>query len=258
MPRRFLATAAAPISAVLHRKSGDETDMSKKKYYAVAVGRVPGIYTDWPAAEAQVKGCQGAKFKGFASREEAQAWLENPLYARKSADEPGRDADCTDDGPVDPDTVLVYTDGGCLNNPGPGGYSAIIQAGGEEKVLSGGFELTTNNRMELMACIVALRELEGSGRTVLLHSDSSYVVNGIDKGWAKGWRARSWRKSDGQPALNTDLWAELLRLTESMPVRLKWVRGHAGNARNERCDVLATTAARQRDLAVDHGYVRGM
>lgn len=236
----------------------DKTDMIKKKYYAVAVGRVPGIYTDWPAAEAQVKGCQGAKFKGFATREEAQAWLENPLYARKTADKPGRQAVSPDDGPADPDTVLVYTDGGCLNNPGPGGYGAIILADGEERELSGGFALTTNNRMELMACIVALRELAGSGRTVLLHSDSSYVVNGIDKGWAKGWRARGWRKSDGQPALNADLWAELLRLTESMPVRFRWVRGHAGNARNERCDVLATTSARQGDLAVDHGYVRGM
>ncbi len=94
LPRRFWQLLLHQINAALHKMSGDETDMSKKKYYAVAVGRVPGIYTDWPAAEAQVKGCQGAKFKGFASREEAQAWLENPLYARKTADKPGRDAVC--------------------------------------------------------------------------------------------------------------------------------------------------------------------
>ncbi|MDP3479535.1 MAG: ribonuclease H [Desulfoprunum sp.] len=126
--------------------------------------------------------------------------------------------------------------------------------GEEVKENSGGFRLTTNNRMELMACLVALQELEGTERTVTLYSDSSYVVNGIEKGWARGWRSRGWRKSDGQPALNADLWAELLRLSESLPVTFRWVKGHAGNIRNERCDTLATAAARGIDLRVDSGY----
>jgi ribonuclease HI len=228
--------------------------MSKKKFYAVAVGRVPGVYGDWPAAEAQVKGFPGAKFKGFISAEEAKSWLANPLYANTSRKSPAKRVIQENEDLIATDTVVVYTDGGCINNPGPGGYAAIIIADGEEKEFSGGYALTTNNRMELMACIVALRELEGSDRPVLLHSDSSYVVNGIEKGWARSWRAKGWRKSDGQPALNADLWRELLLLTESLPVVFKWVKGHAGNLRNERCDTLATSAARGTDLAIDRGY----
>ncbi len=229
--------------------------MTKKKFYAVAVGRTPGIYSDWPAAEAQVKGFAGAKFKGFASRVEADEWLEDPVYSRRlpgKQQEPDRQVA---DIPSRENGVAVYTDGGCINNPGPGGYGIVIVDGVEIKERSGGFRLTTNNRMELMACLVALQELEGTVcAVILLHSDSRYVVNGIEKGWAKGWRARGWRKSDGQPALNADLWADLLRLSESLPVTFRWVKGHAGNIRNERCDTLATTFARQKGLPIDTGY----
>lgn len=229
--------------------------MSKKKFYAVAVGRVPGIYCDWPAAEAQVKGFPGAKFKGFISAEEAKSWLENPLYVKTSAARLPEEKPVVEDGDsLTAETVVVYTDGGCINNPGPGGYAAIIIVGGEEREVCGGYALTTNNRMELMACIAALREVEGCERPVLLYSDSSYVVNGIEKGWARGWRARGWRKADGQPALNADLWQELLMLAERLPVVFTWVKGHAGNLRNERCDTLATAAARGVDLALDPGY----
>lgn len=230
--------------------------MGKKKFYTVAVGRVPGIYGDWPAAEIQVKGFPGAKFKGFASEEEAKAWFDNPLYAERTGNKRVKEVALPVDDQVNPGMVVVYTDGGCINNPGAGGYGVIILAGGEEHEISGGYSLTTNNRMELLACIVALRELEGTDRTILLHSDSSYVVNGIEKGWAKGWRARGWRKADGHPALNADLWAELLLLKESMSVNFRWVKGHAGNAYNERCDALATAAARGNSLAVDCGYKR--
>jgi ribonuclease HI len=225
-----------------------------KKYYAVATGRVPGIYSEWGDAERQVKGFAGARFKGFASRAEAEAWLEVPEYRKKEKPAAKKAVEGKHYLSPDSDAVIVFTDGGCINNPGPGGYGVVIEDDAGEREYSGGFSLTTNNRMELMACIVALQKLEGSGRAVVVHSDSSYVVNGMEKGWARGWRSRGWRRSDGHPALNADLWAELLRLAEAMPVRFVWVRGHAGNSRNERCDVLANTAARGRNLQVDRGY----
>ena len=227
-----------------------------RKYYAVAAGRVPGVYSEWPEAERQVKGFAGAKFKGFGSRAEAEAWLEAPVHTKKERN--GAKATATEKKklPVDPGAVVVFTDGGCINNPGPGGYGVVIEDGLSEREYSGGYSLTTNNRMELMACIVALQKLEGSGQAVVVHSDSSYVVNGMEKGWARSWRARGWRRPDGHPALNADLWAELLRLAESMPVRFVWVKGHAGNSRNERCDVLANTAARSRNLPPDRGYLQ--
>lgn len=228
--------------------------MTKKKFYAVAVGRVPGIYTDWPAAEAQVKGFAGAKFKGFATRGEAEEWLHNPVYDRRSKEEKPAAEQRSADIEAGQTGIAVYTDGGCINNPGPGGYGIVIVDGGMVRERSGGFRLTTNNRMELMACVVALQELSGTEDAVILHSDSSYVVNGMEKGWARGWRARGWRKSDGQVALNADLWAELLKLCESLPVTFRWVKGHAGNSRNERCDALATAAARGKNLPVDSGY----
>lgn len=227
-----------------------------KKFYAVAAGREPGIYTQWPEAERQVRGFPGAKFKGFASRAEAEAWLEAPLHSPRSARKPRPVAAAPENDGAAADTVIVFTDGGCINNPGPGGYGVIIVDGAVEQEISGGFSLTTNNRMELMACIVALQQLEGSGRPVIVHSDSSYVVNGIEKGWARSWRNRGWRRSDGHPALNADLWGELLRLTEAMAVRFVWVKGHAGNSRNERCDVLATSTARGGNLPPDKGYGR--
>ncbi len=231
--------------------------MTKKKVYAVAVGRVSGIFADWPAAEAQVKGFAGAKYKGFATRAEAEEWLDNPVYTRRLPENrPGnrnRMADTT----VPENGIAVFTDGGCINNPGPGGYGIVILDGEEREELSGGFRLTTNNRMELMACLVALQEVADRVRPVVLHSDSSYVVNGIEKGWARGWRARGWRKSDGQPAFNADLWAELLRLSESLAVTFRWVKGHAGNIHNERCDILATSYARQQGLPIDTGYEQG-
>ena len=228
--------------------------MLKKKFYAVAVGRSPGIYTEWPMAEAQVKGFAGAKFKGFASRIEAEEWLENPLYSSKSREKRPEAEGKEEEYTPGENLIAVYTDGGCINNPGPGGYGVIIEDGGEARERSGGFRLTTNNRMELTACIVALRELAGSDRRVVLHTDSSYVVNGIEKGWARGWRAKGWRKADGQPALNADLWAELLLLCASLHVTFTWVRGHAGHPKNERCDRLATAAARGENLGIDRGY----
>lgn len=230
--------------------------MAKKKYYAVAVGRSPGIFTDWPTAEKQVKGFAAAKFKSFPTRAEAEAWLKDPVYQKKERVSGSRQE--TTPAPQhrqsSPDTIVVYTDGGCINNPGPGGYGVVIEAQGKRRELSGGFRHTTNNRMEMMAAIVALRELQACGKEIFLYSDSSYLVNGITKGWAKKWRRTGWRKSDGQPVLNVDLWQELLELLDTMEVCFHWVKGHAGNELNERCDRLAVAAARQSTMARDFAY----
>jgi ribonuclease HI len=144
--------------------------------------------------------------------------------------------------------VSIYTDGSARGNPdGPGGYGCILQyvdSQGRlhEKEISQGYMKTTNNRMELMAAIAALRALKVPC-DVTLTSDSRYLVDGIEKGWAVGWRARGWKKADKSPALNPDLWGELLELFERHTVRLVWVRGHVGHPYNERCDALATTFA---------------
>ena len=140
-------------------------------------------------------------------------------------------------------TVRIYTDGACSGNPGPGGWGAILCYNGAEKELSGGEAMTTNNRMELTGVISALRALK-EPCIVELYSDSKYVVDALTKGWAVSWRSRGWVKADKKPALNADLWQELLALTEKHRVDCHWVKGHADNPYNNRCDALAV---RQRD-----------
>lgn len=142
-------------------------------------------------------------------------------------------------------TVTVYTDGACSGNPGPGGWGAILRFGGTEKELSGGEESTTNNRMELTAVIRALEALKFPC-AVELYSDSKYVVDALSKGWAESWRARGWKKADKKPALNPDLWERLLELCSVHEVRCHWVKGHADNEYNNRCDKLATAEAARR------------
>ena len=137
--------------------------------------------------------------------------------------------------------VDVYTDGACGGNPGPGGWGAILRHGGAEKELSGGEADTTNNRMELTAAIRALEALNRPCR-VTLYSDSRYLVDGMSKGWAQSWKSRGWVKSDKKPALNPDLWDRLLELCETHTVSFQWVRGHASNEYNNRCDALAVGA----------------
>ena len=132
-------------------------------------------------------------------------------------------------------TVTIYTDGACSGNPGPGGWAAILCYGGQEKLLSGGEESTTNNRMELTAVISALQALK-EPCAVELYSDSKYVIDALDKGWAENWQSRGWVKPDRKPALNPDLWQTLLALCNTHEVRLHWVKGHADNEYNERCD----------------------
>ena len=135
-------------------------------------------------------------------------------------------------------TVTIYTDGACSGNPGPGGWGAILMLGEYKKELSGGEPATTNNRMELTAVIQALSLLK-EPCVVDLWSDSKYVIDGLEKGWAKGWKKRGWVKSDKKPALNPDLWDRLLALEEIHTLRYHWVKGHAENEYNNRCDELA-------------------
>ena len=138
-------------------------------------------------------------------------------------------------------TVEIYTDGACSGNPGPGGWGAVLRYQGKEKELSGGEAMTTNNRMELTAVIEALEALK-EPCAVELWSDSKYVVDALEKGWAKGWQKKGWIKADKKPALNPDLWARLLELSETHELRCHWVKGHADNEFNNRCDALAVAA----------------
>ena len=135
-------------------------------------------------------------------------------------------------------TVTIYTDGACSGNPGLGGWGAILRYNGVEKELSGGAAQTTNNRMELTGVISALSALKESC-AVELYSDSKYVIDALEKGWARSWCARGWVKSDKKPALNPDLWAQLLELCEKHEMHYHWVKGHADNEYNNRCDALA-------------------
>ena len=236
--------------------------MAIKKYYAVAVGRQPGIYTQWfgkTGAHAQVEGFQGARYKGFATIEEARAFVSehgsiNRAPAKKKKPRTRLSDSPTATHPADgAGRIIIYTDGSSLGNPGPGGYGVVIPSNGNPRELSGGFRKTTNNRMELLACIVGLEQLS-TPSTVALYSDSRYVVDGMTKGWANKWQKNRWRKSNGEPALNIDLWKRLLSLCDTHDVRFIWVKGHAGNAGNERCDQLATQAADQPNLPPDTGY----
>ena len=140
--------------------------------------------------------------------------------------------------------VEIFTDGACSGNPGAGGWGAILRYGKYEKEISGGEGETTNNRMELTAAIMALGLLN-EPCSVTLVTDSQYVCNGIEKGWAKSWQSNGWRKADKKPALNSDLWEKLLELTEVHKVKFQWIKGHAGYPENERCDEMAVRESRK-------------
>ncbi|MBN1359691.1 MAG: ribonuclease HI [Sedimentisphaerales bacterium] len=151
--------------------------------------------------------------------------------------------------------VTIYTDGGCLGNPGPGGYGVILRHGEHEKRLSGGFRRTTNNRMEIMGAIVALEALKIPCR-VSLRSDSKYLVDAMTLGWVDRWKANGWRRNKKDKAINIDLWERLLIACRPHSVTFTWLRGHAGHHYNEICDILAKQAAAQTDLPIDEEYER--
>ena len=149
--------------------------------------------------------------------------------------------------------VTIYTDGACVGNPGPGGYGTVLIFDDNRRELSGGFRLTTNNRMELLAAIEGLEALKEPCR-VTLYSDSRYVVDGMSKGWAEKWRKNGWRRNKKERAINPDMWGRLLDLCARHEVEFRWVRGHAGIPENERCDRLAVAASLQDNLPADQGY----
>lgn len=149
--------------------------------------------------------------------------------------------------------VLLYTDGACSGNPGPGGYGTVLRYNGTQKELSGGFRRTTNNRMELLAAIAGLEALK-EPCAVHLHSDSQYVVNAMAQGWAEHWRANGWRRNKKERAVNPDLWERLLTAAKRHRVSWVWVRGHNGDPLNERADRLAVAAAAAPGLPADSVY----
>lgn len=140
--------------------------------------------------------------------------------------------------------VVIYTDGACSGNPGPGGWAAILRYGDTEKELSGGENPTTNNRMELLAVISALEALRESC-CVTVYSDSKYVCDAVIKGWARSWRAKGWIRADKAPAKNPDLWERLLNLLDKQETTFQWVKGHADNRYNNRCDELAVMESKK-------------
>ena len=148
--------------------------------------------------------------------------------------------------------VTIYTDGACSGNPGPGGWAAILLYNGREKVLSGGEAQTTNNRMELMAAIVALEALIRPCQ-VDLYSDSAYLINAFNQHWIEGWIKKGWKRGKNEPVKNRELWERLLKAAKPHQISWIWVKGHAGHPLNERCDQLATAAADGDSLIEDPG-----
>lgn len=150
-------------------------------------------------------------------------------------------------------SIVIYTDGACSGNPGAGGYGAVMLYGTARKELSGGYRKTTNNRMEVLAVIKGLEALK-EPCSVKLYSDSKYVVDAIEKGWAKKWRSQGWMRNNKEKASNVDLWERLLTLLEIHQVSFIWVKGHADNPENERCDQLARAAIQKNTLENDENY----
>ncbi len=229
--------------------------MAKPSIYAVARGRACGLFTSWQECEKQIKGYPGARYKGFADVAAALAWLNGETNAATGAPQgsarrapsapaaprprPPRES-CAAAAPTVPADYTIYTDGSCLKNPGgPGGWAIVAcdERTGTLTEKSGGHPETTNNRMELTAAIEALAFAPADTR-VALYTDSQYLKNGLTK-WLAGWKRRGWKKADGTPVLNRDLWEQLDALTHTHVISYHWVKGHRGNPRNERCDTLA-------------------
>src|SRR6266516_7253033 len=149
--------------------------------------------------------------------------------------------------------VEIYTDGACEPNPGPGGYGVVLSHPKKRAEASGGFRLTTNNRMEISAAIKGLELLKKPCK-VKLYSDSQYLVNAMTEGWVTAWKERDWWRTNKERAVNVDLWQPLLDLCQTHQVEFVWVKGHAGHNENERCDQLSCAALRQPNLPADEGY----
>lgn len=225
----------------------------QKKIYAVRRGRTTGLFLSWADCQQQVNGFPGARFKSFTDATEAWKWLNGeetatPKKARAPKKARPSSKAAVPSAPLRPDEeqdFVIYTDGSCLRNPdGPGGWAVVARnvATGEVTELSDGNPSTTNNRMELLAAIMALR-FAPEGTKVALYTDSQYLKNGITK-WVAGWKRRGWKKADGSPALNPDLWAQALEQEARHKITYVWVKGHAGHPENERCDQLAVAQSK--------------
>lgn len=226
--------------------------MAKKNFYAVKKGRATGLFPTWDDCKAQVDGFPGAVFKGFPTEAEAKAWLSGTAAPRSLSPEKTGTASRRKTAKPKPQeksalpaessaAFIVYTDGSCLKNPyGPGGYAAVIvsTADGEVREISGGEPSTTNNRMELRAGIEALSSLPPHS-TVEFYTDSQYMKNAFTKYWLRNWKRNGWRTATGEPVKNQDLWRALDEAFSLRNVEFHWVKGHAGNRWNERCDTLA-------------------
>lgn len=230
---------------------------SKKQLYVVVNGRIPGIYDRWfgeGGAAEQVEGFPEAIYKGFHNQDEAIAWLRT-LSRQKLAKSAPNLLDLVESSAPLPDDedpqkllqegkVLIYTDGGTLENPGPGGYGVVLRFKNHRREISCGYRMTTNNRMELMACIAGLEALKKTSQVVIF-SDSQYVVINMLNGRAEGWQVDGWVGAKEHVIENADLWEKLLALCAQHEVEFRWLRGHSGQPDNERCDELARAAARQ-------------
>ncbi len=201
----------------------------KSKVYAVKQGRETGIFATWEECEKQTKGYAGAKFKSFSTAQEAIAWLKDEAEGTMQENA----------------MYIIYTDGSCLRNPdGPGGWAAILTetATGRTTELYGGHPCTTNNRMELTSAIAALSHIEKPS-TIELYTDSQYLKNAFTKRWLHNWERNGWKTATGGDVKNKDLWVNLRELFQKHHVNFHWVKGHAGNKKNERCDHLAKNEA---------------
>ena len=275
MEKFFSSGSQFAIHAVMNKK---------KKFYAVARGRKPGIYDQWfgeGGAKANIDGFSNAVFKKFSTLEDAASWLKDitanydlnasrdeaiPLNSEKHDQAPKIDAaeieksgtrkSSKENCSKNSCEVIIYTDGACIRNPGPGGFGTVLKFKGSRKEISGGYRKTTNNRMEIMACIEGLKTLKKPCQ-VIIYSDSKYVVNAIEKGWVQKWRSNGWMRTKTESAENVDLWEDLLKLCERHKVEFRWVKGHAGNPENERCDQLAKQNALKSDLPPDKAYEQG-
>ncbi|ABU57286.1 ribonuclease HI [Roseiflexus castenholzii] len=237
----------------------------KKQYYIVVKGRNPGVYTQWfgkgEAAE-QVEGFPEAVYKSFYTHEEAINWLKSfpketllevapnlATYLDTYAETTVSTGDIAND-LLNSGKVVMFTDGCFDSESGSGGYGVILKHRDRTKEISGGFRETTNNRMEIRACIEGLRALKRPSEVVIF-SDSKYVVDSMSKGWVQRWKDQGWMRNEKDQAENSDLWEQLLELCNQHRVEFRWVKGHNHTKENERCDQLASEAAKRSDLPID-------
>ncbi|MCV6607849.1 MAG: ribonuclease HI [Campylobacterales bacterium] len=235
--------------------------MAKKKFYVVWEGKETGIFDTWAECKSLIDGHKGAKYKSFPTYEEAkEAFFNKPPTPSKNITKKPKKAFREEmvTELLEKGHIVIFTDGGALGNPGRGGYGAVLQFihKGEilRRELSGGFRETTNNRMEIMAVIKALESVKSDKPNIDLFSDSKYVVDANNLGWAKGWKKNNWIKSNKEEAKNSDLWEILLNLTSRLNVTFHWVKGHAGIIENEKCDELANIVMKEQDLPADEFY----